>query len=156
MVALPKTGKPVIPNESDTQLAKDSSRILATHVSSQQATQRIKLVDEDGSEQEVILPATAFQLLVDILSQMARGNAVTLTPIHAELTTQEAADLLNVSRPFVVKLIESEELPCRLVGRHRRIRFEDLMEYKQRTDSQRMSALDELAEQAQELGMGYD
>ena len=156
MVALPRTGKPLIPDESDTQLAKDSSRILATHVSSHQATQQIKLVDEDGSEQEVLLPATAFQLLVDILSQMARGNAVTLTPIHAELTTQEAADLLNVSRPFVVKLIESEELPCRLVGRHRRIRFEDVMDYKERTDAKRREALNELAQQAQELGLGYD
>ena len=155
MVASAKTGKPFIPSEADTQLSKQSSRILAAHKSSQE-TQRLKVVEDDGSEQEVTIPAVAFQFLVDILTQMARGNAITLIPIHAELTTQEAADLLNVSRPFLVKLIESEEIPHRLVGRHRRIRFEDLMAYKQRTDTQRMSALDELAEQAQELEMGYD
>lgn len=79
-----------------------------------------------------------------------------LIPIHAELTTQEAADILNVSRPFLIKLIESSEIPCRKVGRHRRIRFEDLMNYKQQIDSARMQALDELASQAQELNMGYD
>ncbi len=155
MVSSAKTSKPFIPSEADTQLSKQSSRILAAHTSSQE-TQRLKVVEDDGSEQEVTIPAVAFQLLVDILTQMARGNAITLIPIHAELTTQEAADLLNVSRPFLVKLIESGEMPHRLVGRHRRVRFEDLMEYKQRTDTQRMSALDALAEQAQELGMGYD
>ena len=110
----------------------------------------------DSSEQEVVTPAAAFHLLVNILSQMAQGNAVTLIPIHAELTTQEAADILNVSRPFLIKLIEVGEILCRKVGRHRRIRFEDLMNYKQQLDSQRMQALDELAAQAQELNMGYD
>lgn len=150
-----KTGKPFIPSESDTQLSKQSSRILAAHASSQE-TQRIKVVEDDGSEQEVTIPAVAFQFLVDILTQMARGNAVTLIPIHAELTTQEAADLINVSRPFLVKLIEAGEIPHRLVGRHRRIRFEDLMDYKQRIDAQRMNALDALVEQAQELEMGYE
>ena len=72
------------------------------------------------------------------------------------LASIEAADILNVSRPFLVKLIEAKEIPYRRVGRHRRIRYEDLMNYKQRVDSQRMQALDELAAQAQELNMGYD
>lgn len=148
--------KPFIPTESDTRLSQQSSRILASHIASGNATRLLKIVEDDGSEQDVIIPAAAFHLLVDILSQMAQGNAITLIPIHAELTTQEAADLLNVSRPFLVKLIESGEIPCRKVGRHRRIRFADLMNYKQQIDSQRMQALDELAAQAQELNMGYD
>lgn len=148
--------KPAIPTEEDAKLSQESSRILASHIRFKQPTQQLKVVKEDGSEQTVEIPAAAFHLLVDILSQMAQGNAVTLIPIHAELTTQEAADILNVSRPFLVKLIESGELPCRRVGRHRRIRFEDLMNYKQLVDNQRMQALDELADQAQDLNMGYD
>ena len=120
------------------------------------STIQVKIVKEDGNEQDVVIPATTFHLLVDILSQMAQGNAVSIVPIHSELTTQEAADILNVSRPFLIKLIESQEIPCRKVGRHRRIRFADLMEYKQKTDSQRTKALDELAAQAQELNMGYE
>jgi excisionase family DNA binding protein len=146
---------PCIPTESDTQMSQQSSRIFASHLSPKSTTRRLKIVEDDGSEQDVVIPAAAFHLLVDILSQMAQGNAVTLIPIHAELTTQEAADLLNVSRPFLIKLVESGELPCRKVGRHRRIRFEDLMTYKQRVDDQRLQALDELAEQAQKLDMGY-
>ncbi|WP_448603476.1 helix-turn-helix domain-containing protein [Thermoleptolyngbya sp.] len=148
--------KPTLPTAAEAQLSKESSRILASHLAPQKPTRQLKIVEEDGSEQVVTVPAAAFHLFVDILSQMAQGHAVTLIPIHAELTTQEAADLLNVSRPFVVKLLESGELPHRKVGRHRRIRYEDLMTYKQQIDHQRRLALDELAAQAQELNLGYD
>ena len=148
--------KPLLPNEADVHLYEDSSRILAAHVHSGSVTQLIKVVEEDGSEQEVFIPAGVFHLLVDILSQMAQGNAVTLMPIHAELTTQEAADLLNVSRPYLVKILELGEIPCRKVGKHRRVLYSDLIEYKKRTDHQRLQALDELAEQAQGLNMGYE
>lgn len=147
---------PAIPTEADTKLSIESSRILASQLRSKQPSIQLKVVKENGSEQTVEIPASAYKLLVDILSLMAQGNTVTLIPIHAELTTQEAADILNVSRPFIVKLISKGELPCRRVGRHRRIRFEDLMMYKQLVDSQRMSALDKLVAQAQELNMGYD
>lgn len=148
--------KPFIPTEDEAQISQESSRILANHIFHHRSTRRLKIVEDDGSEQDVVIPAAAYSLLIDILSQMAQGNAVTIIPIHAELTTQEAADILNVSRPFLIKLIEASVIPCRKVGRHRRIRFEDLMNYKQQTDTQRMQALDELADQAQELNMGYD
>ncbi|OKH37842.1 DNA-binding protein [[Phormidium ambiguum] IAM M-71] len=150
--------KPTIPTEEDAKLSQESSRVLASliRLTQSKSTQQIKVVEEDGTERVVEIPATAFHLLVDILSQMAQGNAVTLIPIHAELTTQEAADILNVSRPFLIKLIESGELPYRKVGRHRRICFKDVMKYKQQIDNQRMQVLDELVAQAQELNMGYD
>lgn len=148
--------KPFIPSELDTQLAQESSRILASHVQLHNSTQKIKLLEDDGSEQVVEVSASAFHLLVDILTQIAQGNAITLIPIHAELTTQEASEMLNVSRPYLIKLLESGEIPFHKVGRHRRIRFKDLMSYKEQIDNARMKALDELAEQAQDLNMGYD
>jgi excisionase family DNA binding protein len=147
---------PLIPAEADSAVAEQSSRLLAAHLHPQNQTQRLKIVEEDGTEQEVVIPAAAFHLLVDILSQMAQGNAVRLIPIHAELTSQEAADMLNVSRPYFVKLLDSGEIPCRKVGRHRRVLYTDLIAYKQKTDHQRMIALDKLAAQAQELNMGYE
>ncbi len=151
-----ETNQPIIPTEDEIKLSRESSRLLAPLIQDRASTIQVKIVKEDGNEQDVVIPATTFHLLVDILSQMAQGNAVSIVPIHAELTTQEAADIINVSRPFLIKLIESQEIPCRKVGRHRRIRFTDLVEYKQKTDSQRTKALDELAAQAQELNMGYE
>jgi len=84
---------------------------------------------------------------------MAEGNAVRLIPIQAELTTQQAADLLGVSRPFLVKQMTDNLIPYRKVGTHRRILFSDLMKYKQQIDEKRLQALQELADQAQELDL---
>ena len=145
---------PVLPSATDAQLAKATSRALASIMPSLDEDLEIQIL-EGEDDQRVKLPTSAVRLLLDILEQMARGNAVTLIPVHAELTTQQAADVLNVSRPFVVKLIEEGKLPFRKVGAHRRIKFEDLMNFKTTIDNQRQEALNKLVEQAQELDMGY-
>ena len=146
----------VTPTEEDTTLAETSSQKLASYVHAPDAAMTISILREGELEETVAIPPSAFQLLVEILTQMAQGNAVTLIPVHAELTTQEAADLLNVSRPYLVGLLEAGEIPYRKVGPRRRIRYQDLNVYKEQLDTERMKDLEELAAQAQELNMGYE
>ena len=151
-----RTLDPVAPTEHESRLAEESSRALSSYVRDTEE-QTIRVIPEGGRREEsVVIPAVAFRLLVNILTQMAQGNAVTLIPVHAELTTQEAADILNVSRPFLVKLLEEGEIPYRKVGTRRRVLYKDVAEYKRRIDERRRATLDELAAQAQELGMGYE
>ncbi|MHC5717683.1 MAG: helix-turn-helix domain-containing protein [Nostoc sp.] len=151
-----QASKPAIPTEEDATLAKTSSQTLASYIQNNDTYRTIKVVQDNTTSETVTIPAEAFRLLVDILAQMAKGNAITLMPVHAELTTQEAADILNVSRPYLVGLLESGEMPYRKVGTRRRVRYQDLIDYKNRIDALRMQTLEELAAQAQELNMGYD
>jgi excisionase family DNA binding protein len=112
-------------------------------------------VTDAGQDQPIELPAGAVLLLMDILEAMAAGRGITLIPENAELTTVQAADVLNVSRPFLIKLLEDGAIPYRKVGAHRRIRMEDVMSYKARIDAEREAILDQLAAEAQEGDMGY-
>lgn len=146
----------VTPTPDDARLAKESSRRLAALLAADPQEPLCLRIKQDGlPEETVTIPASAFRLLNEVLAQMSQGNAVTLLPIHAELTTQQAADILKVSRPFIVEQLENGKIPYRKVGTHRRILCKDLMQYKERMDRNRLKVLDELAAQAQELGMGY-
>jgi len=149
MNALLEKPDTVIPTAEDTALATDSSRILAKLKPETELTVHL----DNG--QSLVLPKAATRLLAHLLSEIAQGNAVTLVPVHAELTTQEAADYLGVSRPFLVSMLEAQELPYYKVGTHRRIRFTDLKAFKEIRDRDREAAMRELADQAQELEMGY-
>jgi len=141
--------EPELPTDRDSEIAQRSSAALSRYVAH---GVKVRVAETD---EEIELPQAAVQLLVDMLSNMAEGNAVTLMPLHAELTTQQAADLLGVSRPYLVRLLEADEIPYHKVGTHRRVYFKDLQHYKKRVQEDRANALDELAAEGQKLDMGY-
>jgi excisionase family DNA binding protein len=152
----PTLSKMSLPVEREVLAAVQGQRALAAYLATQFDTQRIQIFDDKNQAHQVELPTSALRLLVDILAELADGNAVKVVPIHAELTTQEAADLLNVSRPHLVKLLEEGVLPYHKTGKHRRVRFADLMQFKVQRDHESELAMQELANQAQELKMGYE
>ena len=145
--------KLIIPNSEDSKLAGETLKALR----SAEETQGLKLVlpTAGGRHHSINLPPLAARLLVEILEHISSGDAVGVLPIRKDLTTQEAAELLNVSRPFVIGLLEKGEIPFRLVGSHRRIPLAVLLAYKRKTDAARDEALDLLAAEAQELKLGY-
>ncbi|MDE2517247.1 MAG: helix-turn-helix domain-containing protein [Rhodospirillales bacterium] len=148
-IALPGRLDAVMPSESDIDLAAQASRALAGRT--QEGNLRVRL--DDG--QEVLLPRGATRLLTHLLTEMGQGSAVTLIPVHAELTTQQAADLLNVSRPYLIQLLEKRAIPYHKTGTHRRIKFDDLMRYKKGFDAESEGYKEALINQAQDMGMGY-
>lgn len=144
----------VTPSDNDKRMASETSQFLEPFVCDSRDVQ-VQLVGEMSSLQVLSIPAPALRLLNEILKEMAQGNTVTLVPIHALLTTQEAADILNVSRPFLIGLLEAGKIPYQRLGSHRRILYKDLMAFKEKTDAARDEAFRTLTEEAQELDMGY-
>jgi excisionase family DNA binding protein len=143
---------PTLPSEADAVLAKETSRVLASHIRNSDPIE-LRIPDDPSPEGMVKLPLSAARMLVRILEEMARGNAVTLIPVHAELTTQEAAEMLNISRPSLIQILEEGKIDYRRVGTHRRVRFEGLMKYKRAAEAERRAVLAELAAYDQELGI---
>lgn len=141
-----------IPNEAESRAAEESCRRLSTIVNRESLSIR---VESEGRDESIPIPASMYRLIQDLLVNLAQGNAITILPTHAELTTQQAADILNVSRPFVIQLIETNQIACRMVGTHRRVLFKDVLDFKIRNKQARIKILDELVAEAQELGMGY-
>jgi excisionase family DNA binding protein len=141
-----------LPTMPEIEAAKQSSRMLSKYADADRV--QLTLRANNGVAEDLVLPGQIMQLLLDIVSEMAKGNAINLVPIHHELSTQEAANLLNVSRPHLVSLLEKGELPHRKVGAHRRVLASDVLTYKESLLAKRNKALDELTAISQEFGMG--
>jgi excisionase family DNA binding protein len=109
------------------------------------------LVGPDGEEH--ILPGEVFEVLREVVAAMAEGKAVTIAPIHQQLTTQEVADFLRVRRPALIELLDAGEIPYEHVGRHRRIRLIDALDYQRTRSERRREALDELVSVSESAGM---
>ena len=124
-----------LPDRQESELAQRGQRELAAYLSTRLETQRIAIVGEDDKAHTIELPTSALTLLMEILGELASGN------------------ILNVSRPHMVKLLEARKLPFHKTGRHRRVLFADLMEYKKRREQESLDAMQSLADQAQDLGM---
>jgi excisionase family DNA binding protein len=144
----------IMPTKKETALAEQSINTLVSYIKTTKHP-AFELLNKGHQGKQIVIPDSALRLLVTILTQMAKGNAVTLIPVHAELTTQEAADMLNVSRPYLVELLEQGKIPFRKVGTRRRIFANDVLHYKEKIDKARLKTLEELSEQAQDLDMGY-
>lgn len=141
------------PSVQDSEIAREATVRIVPFVRTRKPLE-LRIV-EAQSQEPLVLPAGAVALLKDILEAMAAGHSMTMIPHHAELTTMEAADILNVSRPYLIKLLEAGEIRFRKVGTHRRILMEDLMAYKEKTDRRSRAAMDELVALSEELGL-YD
>jgi excisionase family DNA binding protein len=112
-----------------------------------------RLVAPDGSEVEI--PASAFAALRAVVRDMAQGLTITLIPHDKELTTKEAADILNMSRPFLVRLLDRGEIPYHRVGTHRRLKVEDVLAYRELRAARRREQLRTLTELSEQVEGGY-
>lgn len=145
--------RPVALPEEDTALARASSDALAAFTVAD-APLTLRLANpQTGQQIETTLPAMAVRVLADVLARMAQGQAVTLIPLHAELSTQQAADIMNVSRPYFIKLLEARKIPFRKVGEQRRVRYQDLLCYMEAYQKAANAALDEMTAAAEDMGL---
>ena len=142
---------PQFPTEDEMTQAKEAGRQLARMLP--EGEHPLRLVTENNQHEMISIPPGAVRLFLDVLTQLGQGRGVTILPKKAELTTQEVADFLNVSRPYVVKLIESGDLPARAVGTRRRVAFQDLIKFDEADRKRRRAALNEIARLDQDLGI---
>ena len=143
------TKRSIQPGEIDAAVAARAVRRIKDYLMRHPDQQAIEVGDEDP----LIVPRDAVAMLAYILAEAADGRGISIIPSHAELTTQQAADMLNVSRPYLIKLLESGEIDFRTVGTHRRVTAQALMEYKRHDGLKRRAAADELAGLSQELDL---
>lgn len=146
-----------LPDQAAAEQAADAVEQLTEFLRAHPTpTTHVELVTENtDARTSIVVPSVAFRFFVDVLTELANGNAVTVAPVHAELTTQQAADILNVSRPYLIKLLDQREIPYRRVGNRRKVLLVDLLEYKRRDETLRREIADELTQEAEKLGLDY-
>ena len=148
---------PIVPKTRDIDLAEIASTQLSSFLSHDGKKDILFSLKHAKSHEtiEFVLTPTVVELIFRTVIHIAKGDAVTIVPFHAELTTQEAADFLQVSRPYLIQLLENGMIPFHKVGRHRRILFEHVVKYKEKSKKKSDKLLDELTEESQELDLGY-
>ncbi len=142
--------------KSDQRVALSSIKSLSkSEEKASKSKSNVVELSIQGSDEVVSIPLKALKLLKSIISNMAEGKSIALMPTDAEITTQQAAEILNVSRPHVIKLLEKGEIPFKKVGSHRRILLQDILEYEVKFKTKRRKQLNALAKEAQKLNLGY-
>ncbi|MDP4015402.1 MAG: helix-turn-helix domain-containing protein [Candidatus Nanopelagicales bacterium] len=142
------------PDQTDIRAAHEALPHIKAFLARNPTGDAVKLiVAESGGKEELVVPRAAVEMLARILALMGAGKGVSIVPSHAELTTQQAADVLNVSRPFLIGLLTADEIEYRMVGTHRRVKMSSLMDYLRSDSEKRRNAADELTSLAQELGL---
>lgn len=141
------------PGDVDAEVAERAARRITEYLAGHPDEELIEPLGETGSVDALVIPRATVVMFAQILDLLAQGRGVQIIPREAELSTQQAAAMLNVSRPYLIKLLESKQLPFRKVGRHRRIRYEDLMAYMRIDDLKRREAADKLAELTEDLDL---
>lgn len=137
-----------LPSNTEREVANQLRKLIAAQ---RDGEAKLRILDADRQPAEIVLTEGLSDLLMEVLRHVGSGDAVTIVPVSQMLTTQQAADILNVSRPFLISLLEKEDIKFTTVGRHRRVRAEDLFAYKQSRDQKRSAALGDLAELDGEL-----
>lgn len=141
------------PGEVDAEVAERAARRIRDYLASHPDDDLIEALDEVGDADALVIPRPTAILFAQILGALADGKGVQIVPKQMELTTQQAANLLNVSRPYLITLLESGKIPFRKVGRHRRVTVEALMAYQRRDDAERRAVADELTALSEELDL---
>jgi excisionase family DNA binding protein len=148
-----QTGGELKNNDPDTELAQRAARRIGEYLTAHPGAGPVTIQGELAGDDALVVPREAAVLFAQVLDYLANGEGVAVMPNSAELTTQQAAEYLNVSRPYLIKLLETGKIPFRLVGTHRRIRFWDLRDYRNHDDLDRRRAADELTKLSQDLGL---
>ncbi len=144
----------ITPTKQDTEIARISSEAIALLIQNKEVRDpRIHFGTEGSQGAEIALPYSIVRILFNALQEMAKGHSVTLLPVNTELTTHQAAELMRVSRPSLIKMLDENKLPYRKIGAHRRIRYDDVLHYLEIERARRKKVMEELVAETEKLGL---